>query len=158
MFGGRKRERPATVDLELALPTIRNFAADINRSRVYVTNAVKHFKYEPRGKRRIHKTPNNAEVDHCRWWVEAELNQIKPQLTIALGATAGRALTGRSVTISRERGRLVPFMGGRTGLITVHPSFLLRLPDREAQAAEYRRFVEDLRAVGRELPEIRKAA
>jgi uracil-DNA glycosylase len=132
--------------------------AGIDRARVYVTNAVKHFKYEPRGKRRIHKTPSNAEVDHCRWWVEGELNLIKPQLTVALGATAARALTGRSVTISRERGRLVPFNGGRTGLITVHPSFLLRLPDRAAQAAEYRRFVEDLRAVGRELPEIRKAA
>jgi DNA polymerase len=132
--------------------------AGIDRSRVYVTNAVKHFKYEPRGKRRIHKTPNNAEVDHCRWWLDGELNLIQPQLTVALGATAARALTGRSVTISRERGRLMPLKGGRTGLITVHPSLLLRLPDREAQTAEYRRFVEDLRAVGRELPEIRKAA
>jgi DNA polymerase len=132
--------------------------AGIDRSRVYVTNAVKHFKYEPRGKRRIHKTPNNAEVDHCRWWIEGELNLIQPQLTVALGATAARALTGRSVTIARERGRLVPFKGGRTGLITVHPSFLLRLPDQEAQAAEYRRFIDDLRAVGRELSQIRKAA
>ena len=122
--------------------------AGIDRSRVYVTNAVKHFKYEPRGKRRIHKTPNNAEVDHCRWWVDSELDLIKPQLTVALGATAARALTGRSVTISRERGRLISFGDGRTGLITVHPSFLLRLPDQAAQAAEYRRFVDDLRLVG----------
>jgi DNA polymerase len=132
--------------------------AGIDRSRVYVTNAVKHFKYEPRGKRRIHKTPNNAEIDHCRWWVERELDLIKPQLTVALGATAARSLTGRSVTISRERGRLLPFGGGRTGLITVHPSFLLRLPDHTMQAAEYRRFVDDLRIVGRELPAIRNAA
>jgi DNA polymerase len=132
--------------------------AGIDRSRVYVTNAVKHFKFEPRGKRRIHKTPNNAEVDYCRWWVEGELNLIKPQLTVALGATAARSLTGRSVTISRERGRLMPFSGGRTGLITVHPSYLLRLPDRTAQAAEYRRFVDDLRTVGLELPAICQAA
>jgi probable DNA metabolism protein len=132
--------------------------AGIDRARVYVTNAVKHFKYEPRGKRRIHKTPNNAEVDHCRWWVEGELNLLKPRITVALGATAARALTGRSVTISRERGRLIPFSGGHQGFITVHPSFLLRLPDEAARAAEYRRFVDDLRAVGRELPGIGKAA
>lgn len=132
--------------------------AGVDRSRIYVTNAVKHFKYEPRGKRRIHKTPNNAEVDHCRWWVEGELALIKPQLTVALGATAARSLTGRSVTISRERGRLMPFGTGRMGLITVHPSYLLRLPDRAAQAAEYRRFVDDLRAVGRKLPAICQAA
>jgi DNA polymerase len=132
--------------------------AGLDRTRVYVTNAVKHFKYEPRGKRRIHKTPNNAEIDHCRWWVEGELNLIKPQLVVALGATAARSLTGRSVTISRERGRLVPFSSGRTGFVTVHPSYLLRLPDRAVQIAEYARFVDDLRAVGRELPAIRKAA
>jgi probable DNA metabolism protein len=132
--------------------------AGIDRSRVYVTNAVKHFKYEPRGKRRIHKTPNNAEVDHCRWWVENELALIGPQLVVALGATAARSLTGRSVTISRERGRIVSFRDNRAGLITVHPSFLLRLPDPAAQVAEYRRFVDDLRIVGHELPAIRKAA
>ena len=129
-------------------------AAGIERSEVYLTNAVKHFKYEPRGKRRIHKTPNNAEIDHCRWWVEQELQLIKPQLTVALGVTAARALTGRTVTISRERGRLVSFGDDRAGLVTVHPSFLLRLPDADAQAAEYQRFVEDLRIVGRELPAI----
>ena len=89
--------------------------AGIDRSRVYVTNAVKHFKYEPRGKRRIHKTPNNAEIDHCRWWVDSELNLIKPQLTVALGATAARSLSGRSVTISRERGRVLSFSEGRAG-------------------------------------------
>jgi DNA polymerase len=132
--------------------------AGIARARVYVTNAVKHFKYEPRGKRRIHKTPNNAEIDHCRWWVDRELELIKPRLTVALGATAARSLTGRSVTISRERGRVLTLASGRAGLITVHPSFLLRLPDAAAQAAEYARFVEDLRLVGRELPAIRMAA
>jgi probable DNA metabolism protein len=132
--------------------------AGIDRTRVYVTNAVKHFKYEPRGKRRIHKTPNNAEIEHCRWWVEQELELIQPRLVVALGGTAARALTGRTVTISRERGRIVPLGDSRQGLITVHPSFLLRLPDQTAQAAEYRRFVDDLRIVGREIPAICKAA
>ena len=132
--------------------------AGLDRSRVYVTNSVKHFKYEPRGKRRIHKTPSNAEIDHCRWWVESELNLIKPQLTVALGVTAARSLMGRTVTISQERGRLIQFSGGLTGFITVHPSYLLRLPDRASQAAEYRRFVDDLRAIGRELPTICRAA
>ena len=131
--------------------------AGIDRSRVYVTNAVKHFKYEPRGKRRIHQKPNAGEIDKCRWWVENELSLIKPQIVVALGATAARSLTGRTVTISRERGQLMDF-GGRTGLITVHPSFLLRLPDKAAQVAEYRRFVQDLGLIGRELPAIRKAA
>jgi DNA polymerase len=132
--------------------------AGVDRTRVYVTNAVKHFKHEPRGKRRIHKTPTNAEVDHCRWWLEGELRLIKPKLIVALGATAARALTGRSITISRERGRLVELGSSRTGLITVHPSYLLRLPNPAAQATEYRRFVDDLRLVGRELPTIRKTA
>ena len=132
--------------------------AGLDRARVYVTNAVKHFKHEPRGKRRIHKTPSPAEIDHCRWWVERELDLIRPQLTVALGGSAARALTGRSVTISRERGRLVTLSGGRAGLITVHPSYLLRLPDQDAQAVEYRRFVDDLRIVGRALPAVRKVA
>ncbi|AMN39188.1 UdgX family uracil-DNA binding protein [Rhodoplanes sp. Z2-YC6860] len=132
--------------------------AGIDRARVYVTNAVKHFKYEPRGKHRIHKTPNNAEIDHCRWWVEREIELIKPELIVALGATAARSMTGRSLTISRERGRLTTLSGGRAGLITVHPSFLLRVPDADAQAREYRRFVEDLGLVATHLPAIRKAA
>lgn len=131
--------------------------AGIDRSRVFVTNAVKHFKFEPRGKRRVHQKPNIGEIDKCRWWVESELSLIKPQFVVALGATAARSLTGRSVTIARERGRLTNW-SGRAGLITVHPSFLLRLPDKAAQANEYRRFVEDLRIVGRELPAIRKVA
>jgi DNA polymerase len=132
--------------------------AGIVRDRVYVTNAVKHFKYEPRGKRRIHKTPNNAEIDHCRWWLDGELNLIQPQLTVALGATAARALTGRTVTISRERGRIMEFPGKRDGFITVHPSFLLRQSDPKSQDREYARFVADLRAVAAHLPVIRKAA
>ena len=81
-------------------------------TRVYVTNAVKHFKFEPRGKRRIHQKPNNAEIEACRWWLDKELELVKPQLTVALGATAARALTGRDTTISRSRGRLMPLRDG----------------------------------------------
>jgi uracil-DNA glycosylase len=126
--------------------------AGIDRGRVYVTNAVKHFKYEPRGKRRLDKNPSAAEIDHCRWWVEGELSLIRPQLTVALGASAARAMTGRSVAVSRERGRVAAFAGGRPGLITVHPSYLLRLPDPTARGNAYARFVEDLRVAGRAVP------
>jgi uracil-DNA glycosylase len=132
--------------------------AGIDRTRVYVTNAVKHFKFEPRGKRRIHQKPNNNEIDACRWWLDQELALIKPRLTVALGATAARALTGRDTTISRSRGRLMTLREGVEGFITVHPSFLLRLPDAPSQAREYARFVEDLRLAAQHLPEIRKAA
>jgi DNA polymerase len=132
--------------------------AGLDRARAYVTNAVKHFKFVPRGKRRIHQRPNADEIAHCRWWLERELQAIGPRLTVALGATAARALTGRAVTISRVRGRLLDLPDGRAGFITVHPSFLLRLPDADAQAREYARFVADLRAVARHLPEIRVAA
>ncbi|MGB9366046.1 MAG: UdgX family uracil-DNA binding protein, partial [Xanthobacteraceae bacterium] len=129
--------------------------AGIDRSRVYVTNAVKHFKFEPRGKRRIHQKPNNNEIDACRWWLDQELTLIKPRLTVALGATAARALTGRDTTISRARGRLITLREGLEGFITVHPSFLLRLPDAQSQAREYARFVEDLRLLAQHLPKIR---
>ena len=132
--------------------------AGIDRGQVYVTNAVKHFKFEPRGKRRIHKKPNHQEIEHCRWWLDQELALIKPRLTVALGATAARALTGRDVTISCERGRLLQFGAGSSGFITVHPSFLLRLPDRLAQEQEYSRFVADLRLVLDHIPDIRNAA
>jgi DNA polymerase len=132
--------------------------AGIDRKRVYVTNAVKHFKFEPRGKRRIHKKPNNAEIDACRWWLDKELGLVKPRLTVALGATAGRALTGRDVTISRMRGEVIPLREGLEGFITVHPSFLLRLPDADAKAREYTRFVDDLKLIARHVRDIRKAA
>jgi uracil-DNA glycosylase len=133
-------------------------AAGIDRARVYVTNAVKHFKFEPRGKRRLHKKPNNNEIEACRWWLDNELRLIKPRITVALGATAARALTGRDVTISRARGQLMPLREGVEGFITVHPSFLLRLPDAGSKQHEFERFVADLRLVAKHLPEIRKAA
>jgi len=132
--------------------------AGIDRKRVYVTNAVKHFKFEPRGKRRLHQKPNNAEIEACRWWLDAELKLLRPQLTIALGATAARALTGRDVTISRTRGKLMRLRDDVEGFITVHPSFLLRLPDPESKQREFAHFVADLKLVARHQPEIRTAA
>jgi DNA polymerase len=121
--------------------------AGVDRSRTYVTNAVKHFKFEQRGKRRIHAKPGGGEIDACRWWIEQEQMLVRPQVTVALGATAARALFGRVVTIGRERGRALalPDDGG-AAWITVHPSYLLRLPDKAQAAEEYARFVGDLRA------------
>ncbi|OYY89242.1 MAG: uracil-DNA glycosylase [Sphingomonas sp. 28-66-16] len=121
--------------------------AGIERARVYVTNAVKHFKFEPRGKRRIHAKPDAGEITACRWWIEQERALIKPRLTLALGATAARALLGRPVTVSRERGRPIDLPGDQgRGWITVHPSYLLRLPDERTRDTEFARFVDDLKA------------
>lgn len=123
--------------------------AGIDRSIAYVTNAVKHFKYELRGKRRLHQRPDVAEIAACRWWIEQELALIRPELTVALGATAARSLFGRPMTIARERGRLLalPDDAGNA-IVTVHPSYMLRLPDERARAEEFDRFVADLKLVG----------
>ncbi|MEH3100512.1 UdgX family uracil-DNA binding protein [Sphingomonas adhaesiva] len=121
-------------------------AAGITRAETYVTNAVKHFKFEPRGRRRIHARPDAGEIDACRWWIEQEQMLLRPAVTVALGATAARSLFGRTMTISRERGRAQRLPDGGAAWITVHPSYLLRLPDEAAREAEYARFVEDLRA------------
>lgn len=119
--------------------------AGIDRSQTYVTNAVKHFKFEPRGKRRIHAKPDAGEIEACRWWIEQEQMLIRPKVTVALGATAARSLFGKTMTISRERGRAMALPGGGEAWITIHPSYLLRLPDEAARASEYARFVEDLK-------------
>ncbi|WMS41228.1 UdgX family uracil-DNA binding protein [Acuticoccus sp. MNP-M23] len=119
-------------------------AAGIDRSSTFVTNAVKHFKFEPRGKRRLHKSPNAGEVAHCRFWLDHERRLVKPRLTVALGASAARSLSGRSVTIGKERGAPTLWADGSHGLVTVHPSYILRLPDEADQASEYARFVGDL--------------
>ena len=120
--------------------------AGIDRARVYVTNAVKHFKFEQRGKRRIHSKPDTGEITACRWWIEQEQALIKPEVTVALGATAARSLLGKTVTISRERGRPIALASGGEAWITVHPSYLLRLPDKAQAEEEFARFVEDLTA------------
>jgi uracil-DNA glycosylase len=121
--------------------------AGIDRRTVYITNAVKHFKFEPRGKRRIHQTPEAPEIQACRFWLDVELVRLRPKLVVAMGGTAARALLGRAVTITRERGRPIELPDGQMAFVTVHPSFLLRVPDEDAKAREYRAFVADLRKV-----------
>lgn len=120
--------------------------AGVDRARAYVTNAVKHFKYELRGKRRVHSKPDAGEITACRWWIDQELALVKPRMTVALGATAARSLFGKAMTISRERGRVLELPDGGAAWITVHPSYLLRLPDEDARREEYAKFVADLRA------------
>ena len=120
-------------------------AAGIDRSRVFVTNAVKHFKFEPRGKRRLHKKPNAYEIERCRWWNELEREIVKPALVVALGATAARSLLGRTVTISKVRGQVLSLSNGIRLVITVHPSYLLRIENEETRATEFDRLVADLR-------------
>ena len=129
-------------------------AAGIAREQAYVTNAVKHFKFEQRGKRRIHSKPGTGEIDACRWWLDRERALVKPLVTVALGATAARGLTGRAVTIGKERGRPLTLADGTEAWITVHPSFLLRIEDAAAAGMEFSRFVEDLRAVRARLVEL----
>ncbi len=126
--------------------------AGIARADAYVTNAVKHFKYLPRGKKRIHQKPNAGEIDICRWWVDQELGIVKPHLAVALGATAVRSLTGKSIPVMASRGQVLPGLVAERVFVTVHPSFLLRLPDVETKQREWAAFVGDLRKV-RELME-----
>jgi DNA polymerase len=114
------------------------------REQIYITNAVKHFKHERRGKRRLHKKPNTYEIDVCNMWLRRELDLIQPRTVVALGATAVRALTGKPLSITRERGRILDWLPQGNLLITVHPSFLLRIPDEADRRAEYRKFVSDL--------------
>jgi uracil-DNA glycosylase len=122
----------------------------LERRDIFVTNAVKHFKFEMRGKRRLHKRPNLYEIDRCRWWLGLERSIVKPEILVALGVTAARGLLGRTVTIAKVRGELFPTDGGRI-LVTVHPSSLLRIEDAQQKEAAYRRFVDDLRVCERAL-------
>jgi uracil-DNA glycosylase family protein len=125
--------------------------AGIDRSRVYVTNTVKHFKWEPRGKKRIHQKPNAVEIAACRPWLDAELAVIKPKVVVCLGATAAQALLGRSFRVTRHRGELVRSDLAPYVLATVHPSSLLRAPDDETRRRETEKFVRDLAKVRRAL-------
>ena len=126
--------------------------AGVPRERTYVTNAVKHFKFERRGKRRIHDKPNAGEIAACRWWLQQELALIRPPLVVALGATAARALFGKVVTVSALRGTPHELEEGAEAWVTVHPSFLLRV--RDDREAEYEKFVDDLRRIGKRAKEL----
>jgi uracil-DNA glycosylase family protein len=119
--------------------------AGIKRDDAFVTNAVKHFKHEMRGKRRLHKRPNAYEIERCKWWLDQERAIVKPAAIIALGATAARSLFGRVVTIARMRGQLHRLADGTPAFVTIHPSWLLRIEDPGDKAREYRSFVADLR-------------
>jgi DNA polymerase len=119
--------------------------AGIDRKKVYVTNAVKHFKWEPRGKRRIHQKPNAREIAACRPWLEAELRVVKPKLLVVLGATAAQTIFGPSFRVTRERGKVLSSKFAPKVVATVHPSSLLRQPDEESREREYKNFVADLR-------------
>jgi uracil-DNA glycosylase family protein len=119
--------------------------AGIDRKEVYVTNAVKHFKWEPRGKRRIHKKPNSREIAACRPWLEAELRAVKPKLLVCLGATAAQTIFGPSFKVTRERGKVLSSKFAPKVVATVHPSSLLRQPDEQSREREYGNFVADLR-------------
>lgn len=120
--------------------------AGIDRARTYLTNAVKHFKFQPRGKRRLHQSPTAGEIDICRWWLDGERGLIRPRIVLALGASAGRALLGRTPAIGKERGARMEMPDGTPLWLTVHPSYLLRLRD-EARAQEEERFQHDLRGL-----------
>jgi uracil-DNA glycosylase family protein len=132
--------------------------AGIDRKKVYVTNAVKHFKFVPRGKIRLHQKPTTPEIRACRPWYERELNSIKPDLVVAMGATAAQSVFGKITPINKSRGRLIDLQDGIKALVTVHPSYLLRLPDADAKAREYQRFVDDLRIVAELLKKSARAA
>ncbi|WP_050403342.1 UdgX family uracil-DNA binding protein [Bradyrhizobium embrapense] len=131
--------------------------AGIARAKVYITNAVKHFKFVPRGKIRLHQKPNTPEIRACRQWYERELAAIRPELVVALGATAAQSVLGRITPINRSRGRLIDHDGTKV-LVTVHPSYLLRLPDEKAKALEYQRFIDDLKIAADQLRNSARAA
>ena len=128
--------------------------AGIDRSRAYVTNAVKHFKFEQRGKRRIHSKPEGPEIEACKWWIDQERLIIRPPVTVALGATAARSLFGRVMTIGKSRSAPMRLADGGECWVTVHPSFLLRIPEPDRKAEEYARFVADLRIIGERVADL----
>ena len=123
--------------------------AGVDRNRVYVTNAVKHFKFEPRGKRRLHKRPNASEIKICRHWLFDEIEAIGPRLVVALGATAAQSLAGRAIPVQTNRGKILNATNGLQVLVTIHPSALLRLRDEEEKRSGYAGFVNDLRSIER---------
>jgi DNA polymerase len=141
-LAGRPFVGPAGAIFDAALEK-----AGIDRSTVYVTNAVKHFKFVLRGKRRIHNKPDADEITACRWWIEHERELIRPPLTVALGATAARSLVGKVVTISKVRGEPLRLADGSECWVTVHPSSILRAPDEAARNEGKRLFLRDLKLI-----------
>jgi uracil-DNA glycosylase family protein len=125
--------------------------AGLDRKKVYLTNAVKHFKSEPRGKKRLHKRPNRYEVEVCRVWLRQEISLVRPQLILALGVTAAVALAGRPVVLSRERGKVIELADGQRGMVTTHPSSILRMPDQKARHAAFAALVKDLKAAAKQV-------
>lgn len=149
---GRPFVGPAGQVLDAALAE-----AGIDRAAAYLTNAVKHFKHEPHGRIRLHKTPTAAEAGACRWWLDQELALLRPRIVVGLGVTAASTLLRRKVTLSRERGRTVMLPGGQAAMLTLHPSAILRMPGEAARAAARAGLVADLRLAaqwaGRNEPE-----
>ena len=132
--------------------------AGIDRLEVYVTNVVKHFKFEERGKRRIHKKPNTVEVEACNPWLEAEIGLIKPKMIVCLGATAAQAILGRTYRLTKERGTFTPHAWAPSVTATLHPSAILRAPDEESRHQQYQDFVADLKQIKKKLHETEKAS
>jgi DNA polymerase len=151
-LAGRPFVGPAGNLLDTALEQ-----AGIDRSQVYLTNAVKHFKWEPRGKRRIHQKPNASEVAACRPWLDGEIAAVKPEILVCLGATAAQAILGRSFRVTKQRGEFLQSPEGHTVMATVHPSSILRAPDEDARHEEMRLFVDDLRKVAARM-DVQRAA
>ena len=125
--------------------------AGIDRKRVYITNAVKHFKWKPQGKRRLHQKPNAAEISACRPWLDAEIAVIKPRILVLLGATAAQALLGRDFRVSLQRGQFIERPGLPLMMATVHPSSILRAPDEESREIEMQAFVQDLKRLAQRI-------
>lgn len=132
--------------------------AGIDRKKVYVTNAVKHFKFVPRGKIRLHQKPTTPEIKACRQWYERELAAIKPTLVVAMGTTAAQSVFGKITPINKNRGRLIDLNDDLKALVTVHPSYLLRLPDADSKTREYEHFVSDLKIAAAHLRKTAHAA
>ena len=141
---GRPFVGPAGLLLDKALVD-----AGLDRKRIYVTNAVKHFKFEQRGKRRLHKRPNTSEIKICRRWLFDEIEEVSPRLIVALGATAAHGLTGRATAVQSNRGSVLTVDKGLRVFMTIHPSALLRLQDEEEKRSGYQSFVDDLRSIER---------
>jgi DNA polymerase len=149
---GRPFVGPAGAVLDKALA-----AAGIDRNDVYVTNIVKHFKWEPRGKRRLHKKPNALEISACRPWLDAEIKVVKPEVVVLLGASAAQGIMGRQFRVTQQRGQWVQSNIAPLVMATVHPSSILRAPDDDSRHEEMRKFVDDLKKVAAQLQQRRAA-